>query len=155
MRTKKETYENVLPQIEKIVSKSVETIDKLEKICRLLQDSVAYFDWVGFYIWNEKTANLELGPFVGTETEHKIIALGKGICGQVAESKKTMIIQEVYREENYLSCSFEVQSEIVIPIFHNGNFVAELDIDSHSHSPFSEEDKIFLERICGKIGELF
>jgi len=155
MKTKKETYENILPQIEKIVSASSESTAKLEKICRLLRDSVTYFDWVGFYIWNGGKKILELDKFVGANTEHKTIPAGNGICGQVAETRRTTTVQNVSRVENYLACSLEVQAEIVVPVFQNGKFVAELDIDSHTAAPFSNEDEYFLEKICTRIGELF
>ena len=59
------------------------------------------------------------------------------------------------KETNYLSCSSRVRSEIVVPILKEGIIVGELDIDSHEISPFSEEDRIFLEKVCGLLGELF
>ena len=152
---KKEIYPKVSAEISRIIDSTTNEEKKLQSICRVLSDKIDYFDWVGFYVWNQRTGNLELGSFVGAETEHKIISRGNGICGQVAETKKTMIIQNVTKEQNYLACSLEVQAEIVIPIFKNKKFVAELDIDSHSHAPFSEEDAFFLEKICRKLGKLF
>ena len=82
------------------------------------------------------------------------IKFGQGICGQAAEKLSTFIVQDVSKETNYLACSPFVKSEIVVPIFKDGNFVAELDIDSHKLSPFSEEDKDFLEKVCEIISEV-
>lgn len=91
-----------------------------------------------------------LGPFEGEPTQHTRIPFGRGICGQAAELRKTFLVQDVSKETNYLSCSANVKSEIVIPIFKNEEVVGELDVDSHALSPFNKEDETFLK----KIGEM-
>ncbi|MBE0520488.1 GAF domain-containing protein [Candidatus Bathyarchaeota archaeon] len=64
------------------------------------------------------------------------------------------MVQDVSKETNYLSCSPNVKSEIVIPIFKNGEIVGELDIDSHTPSPFTDEDREFLEKVCEMVSNL-
>ncbi|MFV0521318.1 MAG: GAF domain-containing protein [Mangrovibacterium sp.] len=118
----------------------------LFNICVFLKEKIYHYDWVGFYILRNE--ELVLGDFVGKPTQHTNIAIGKGVCGQVAACKTSMIVQDVSQIENYISCGLDVQSEIVVPILKDGHFVAELDIDSHSPAPFSEKDKKFLEDIC-------
>lgn len=129
--------------------------DLLVRICELLKQEVYHYDWVGFYILNTENNELVLGPFVGKPTQHTHIAVGKGICGQVAESSQTMVVQDVTQVDNYISCGLDVQSEIVVPILKNGKFVAELDIDSHSPAPFTEEDSIFLNKLCNLLPDYF
>lgn len=114
--------------------------DLLFRICELLKQEIYHYDWVGFYILNQANNELILGSFVGKPTPHTHIAVGKGICGQVAESGQTMVVQDVTQVDNYISCGLDVQSEIVVPVLKNGKFVAELDIDSHSPAPFTPED---------------
>lgn len=129
--------------------------DKMQGICDLLRGEVSYYDWVGFYLFEESKAELILGPFAGAPTEHVRIPVGKGICGQAAAKKETFLVPDVSREQNYLSCSTEVKSEIVVPILRDDLIIGELDIDSHQLSPFSMEDKEFLEEICRDISALF
>jgi GAF domain-containing protein len=134
-------------EIFKIIQNRSSIENKLLSICELLRNNVEYYDWVGFY-FVKNNRDLVLGPFVGDDTEHKKIKFGEGICGQAAELEKTFIIQDVSKENNYLSCSPSVVSEIVVPIFKNGKIIGEIDIDSHTLSPFTKEDKIFLERVA-------
>ena len=98
---------------------------------------------------------LELGQFAGDPTEHVKIDYGQGICGQAAESLDTIVVQDVGQQNNYLSCSPNVKSEIVVPIIKKGKFVAQLDIDSHAVNPFKEEDSEFLEELCKMLAPLF
>jgi len=127
----------------------------LFRICELLKKEVYHYDWVGFYVLNKDRNELVLGPYVGKPTPHTNIAVGKGICGQVAKIGRTMVVQDVTQVENYISCGLDVQSEIVVPVMKDGHFVAELDIDSHSPAPFTEEDSKFLAKICERLSDRF
>jgi len=125
------------------------------KSAELLRSTISHYDWVGFYILDTNNNLLVLGPYSGSATEHTRIPVGKGICGQVAASGQSMIVQDVSSQDNYLSCSTSVQSEIVIPIIKNGLFVAEIDIDSHALAPFTDEDKLFLTLIAEELASFF
>ncbi len=150
------------PNIEKVLA-SVDTIivgsnsrnEILQATAKLLSETIFHYDWVGFYQVDESGDHLVLGPFVGAPTDHVKIAFGKGVCGQVAVSEMSRIIQDVSLEDNYLSCSSNVRSEVVFPIKKKDRFVAELDIDSHAISPFTEKDTELLEAICLKLENLF
>jgi GAF domain-containing protein len=121
----------------------------------MLKDEVEHYDWVGFYMVDpDDERMLVLGPFAGKSTDHVRIPFGKGICGQAADTGKLFLIQDVSKENNYLSCSPEVRSEIVLPIYREGRIVGELDIDSHRISPFSEKDNNLLSRICSLVSHL-
>ena len=148
-------FNHILEEAEKIIDEKGRKEEKLEKICRLLKENVPYYNWVGIYYANSDKKELTLGPFVGEKTEHVKIKFGSGICGQAAEKLDTIIVQDVSKESNYLSCSPFVKAEIVVPIFKEGKFVGELDIDSHMLSPFSKEDKDFLEEICKMLSKIF
>ncbi|MFA4838997.1 MAG: GAF domain-containing protein [Candidatus Neomarinimicrobiota bacterium] len=144
-----------LQEIQKIVASPMTRNKKLSAICLALNRTVSYFNWVGFYIADDAKRELVLGPFIGTPTEHIRIPFGKGICGRAADELETVIVQDVTGEENYLSCGIDVRSEIIVPVFKNGRFVAELDIDSHVPSPFKAKDRAFLEEVCRIASLLF
>lgn len=148
-------FAKILQKIEETFQSTSDQEVLLTKVAQLLHDEIDHYDWVGFYILDPGSNELILGPFVGAPTEHTHIPVGKGICGQVAASKQKMVIQDVSSQDNYLSCSLHVQSEIVIPILKNGQFVAEIDIDSHAYAPFTIEDELFLEAIALRLVPLF
>lgn len=139
-----------------ILDRPVTRNEKLFAVCELLADEVETFDWVGFYFVADDAENeLVLGPFVGEATDHTRIPFGKGICGQVAISHETFVSQDVSEEDNYIACSVAVQSEIVVPIMANGEFVAQLDIDSNTKNSITEEQEEALEKICKMLSAEF
>ncbi len=129
--------------------------DTLQVICEFLKQEVDYYDWVGFYFKNGGKEELKLAQFVGEPTEHTIIPFGKGICGQVAISNQNFVVQDVSEQQNYISCGFKVKSEIVIPIFVNGENIGQIDIDSHTVNPFTEKDTELLEFVCQEVAKLY
>lgn len=152
----------VLPQklienTRRIVNQPEEERDaKLKEITALLEENVAAFDWVGFYLVDPDAEHeLVLGPYVGEETEHTRIPFGTGICGQAADTHETFVVQDVSEADNYLACSIHVKSEVVVPIMKEGEFVAELDIDSHTKNAITTEHQEMLEEICDIVAKIF
>jgi GAF domain-containing protein len=148
LANKRENFKDLLREIERIVAKNADSTDKLMEICKLLKARIAYYDWAGFYLADGAEKELYLGPYIGAPTEHTRIPFGKGICGQAAQTEKTFVVQDVSKETNYLSCSADVRSEIVVPIFKEGKIAGEIDIDSHRVAPFTAEDRDFLETVA-------
>jgi L-methionine (R)-S-oxide reductase len=150
----KEELDNLISRIKEILNGQGERDEKLGEVCKLLEASIVYYDWVGIYFADPGKKELALGPFVGEPTEHTRISFGDGICGQAAVTKKPFIVQDVSKETNYLSCSVKVMSEIVVPIIKNGEVLGELDIDSHTLSPFTDKDVYVLEGACRCIADI-
>lgn len=143
------------PKVVEIVSNANETIEKrLYSICELLNAHINYYDWVGFYFRNGDKEELKLGPYVGEPTDHTIIPFGKGICGQVAVSNQNFVVPDVSAQDNYIACSITVKSEIVVPIFVNGENIGQIDIDSKTIDPFTDADERFLEFVCENVATI-
>ena len=124
----------------------------LFNVCKLLRENKPSYDWVGFYFAEHSSKTLHLGPFSGEPTDHKIIPFGKGICGQVAESNQTFLVEDVQAQDNYIACSLNVKSEIVVPLFINDKNVGQIDIDSNQVDAFTNEDEELLSGINNIIG---
>lgn len=152
-----QNYETLVNDVRQIIDKQDASRDeKLKEISELLAEEIEVFDWVGFYLVDpDADRELVLGPYVGEETDHTRIPFGKGICGQAAETNETFVVQDVSKEDNYLACSMHVKAEIVVPIKKNDEFVAELDIDSHTKDSLTEEHRKLLEQICANLSILF
>ena len=148
-------FEDLKPQVTHILKDNDESVtDKLYMICKLLKDNIDHYDWVGFYFKNEDKEELKLRTYVGEKTDHDIIPFGKGICGQVAISNENFVVPDVQAQNNYIACSLTVKSEIVIPLFKNGENIGQIDIDSESSDPFTEKDERFLEFVNQEVAKI-
>ena len=150
------TFTEIKPLVIEIVTaEKASREEKLLQICALLEANVAHYNWVGFYFANHTTQTLHLGPYVGAPTDHTVIPFGKGICGQVAVSNANFVVPDVAAQDNYIACSFTVKSEIVVPLFVNGENIGQIDIDSNVLDPFTAADERFLEFVNNEIAKLF
>jgi L-methionine (R)-S-oxide reductase len=150
--TKKEKYESLLPQIHALIEGENDLVANLSNISAALKQTFNFF-WVGFYL--VKQNELVLGPFQGTIACTRI-QKGKGVCGTTWENGKTIIVPDVDAFPGHIACSNASRSEIVIPIFDTKNkIVGVLDVDSDVLDDFDEIDRIYLEKLCQRIGEIF
>lgn len=148
-------FEQLKPEIKEIITKNDTSVDdRLLAICELLESNIPHYNWVGFYFKNGDKNELKLGPYVGAPTDHTIIPFGKGICGQVAVSNQNFVVPDVSAQDNYIACSITVKAEIVIPIFVEGENIGQIDIDSNTPDPFTEEDERFLEFVCNHVSSI-
>jgi GAF domain-containing protein len=145
---------NLKKNIHHIVESSNTIAYKLQEICTVLKNEKQFYDWVGFYFKNGDKNELKLAQFAGKPTEHTIIPFGKGICGQVAVSNQNFVVEDVTKQDNYISCGIDVRSEIVIPIFKNDENIGQIDIDSHTINAFNTEDEALLEYVCDLVSNI-
>lgn len=142
-------------KVKEILSNRQKSVgERLHQVCQYLQSEVDYYDWVGFYFANDDTQTLHLRTFAGEPTDHVVIPFGKGICGQVAVSDKNFVVGDVKAQDNYIACSIDVRSEIVVPLFKNDKNIGQIDIDSHLVNPFTEADERFLEFVNSEVAKL-
>lgn len=146
--------EEVQAKTSAILKSQKPIVEIQQEICDYLQANVAHYDWVGFYFKDGDKEELKLGPYAGEPTDHTIIPFGKGICGQVAVSNQNFVVPDVTAQDNYIACSITVKAEIVVPLFVNGENIGQIDIDSNTPDPFTEEDERFLEFINSEIAKL-
>ena len=143
--SKKELYENLLPQIKALVECETDEIANMANISACLKDTFNFW-WVGFYrVVNDE---LVLGPFQGPLACTRI-RKGKGVCGTAWQKTQTVIVPDVDEFPGHIACSSLTKSEIVVPIIKSGEVVAVLDIDSEKLANFDKIDKSFLEKLVG------
>ena len=124
----------------------------MQAVVELLRAEVAHYNWVGIYL--VQGDRLVLGAWDGPEaTEHVSIDIGQGICGLAAREKRTVVVDDVHSQDEYLACFPETKSEIVVPLMRSDECVGEIDIDSDAPSAFSEDDSEFLEEIARMLAD--
>ena len=57
------------------------------------------------------------------------------------------LLCSVHQESNYLACSLETRSEIVVLIENNEKIIGQIDVDSDLVGAFDEIDRKFLRKI--------
>lgn len=145
--SKEEQYENLLPQINALISYETDLTANLANIAAALKEQFGWL-WTGFYLVKE--GELIVGPFQGPVACTRI-KKGKGVCGASWAKAETIIVPDVEQFPGHIACSSASRSEIVVPIIRNDEVVGVLDVDSEELNKFDETDKKYLEEMVAFI----
>ena len=139
-------------QLDALLDKDLPYISNLANFSALLWLELEEINWVGCYLADKAKKQLFLGPFQG-KPACTSIQVGKGVCGTAFAEKQTQRIDNVHDFEGHIACDAASNSEIVIPLIKDGNYIGVLDIDSPSLSRFDSDDQTGLERIMASLAE--
>ncbi|MBK9246876.1 MAG: GAF domain-containing protein [Ignavibacteria bacterium] len=142
--TKLELYNILKRQVVSLLEGETDFIANSANFASLLFHSLPAVNWVGFYY--VKTDDLVLGPLQG-QPACVGIRIGKGVCGTAALSRTSIIVDNVHEFQGHIACDSNSNSEIVIPLLHNGILIGVLDIDSPIFNRFDEFDLKELEEL--------
>ena len=143
-------YQEVLPQLEAVISAEQDLIANQANIAAILKEAFGFF-WVGFY--RHIDGELVLGPFQGPLACTRI-AFSRGVCGTAASRQETIVVPDVDQFPGHIACSSASRSEIVVPLVVNGQTELILDVDSDQLNDFSKVDAKYLEQLMALIGRL-
>ena len=141
--SKEEKYELLYKQIASVIESESDAIANLANVAAMIHHTFGFW-WTGFY--RVIDGELILGPFQGPLACSRI-AHGRGVCGTAWKERRTQVVPDVEQFPGHIACSSASKSEIVVPIFREGEVAAVLDIDSEHLATFDETDRLWLERI--------
>jgi len=140
---KEERYKEMLSIVRAVIENEKDIIANMANVAAILKELFSFL-WVGFYLVKEK--ELVLGPFQGPLACTRI-QFGKGVCGTAWEKKKILLVPDVNEFPGHIACNSKSSSEIVVPLFHNKEVWAVLDIDSSETNYFTLTDSHYLNQL--------
>ena len=139
---KESLYQTINEQLSYLLEGEPNVLANLSNASALLKKSFPNTVFAGFYLFDGN--ELILGPFQGGVSCVRI-ALGKGVCGESATSRQTVIVGDVKTYPNYISCDSSARSEIVVPMVKEGRLLGVLDLDSSLVDDYDDLDLKYLE----------
>jgi GAF domain-containing protein len=135
-----------IADIESLASQQPDAEGFFDELVRRVQAYRPGWHWVGVYVLVGDT--LRLGPYAGVPTEHVAIPVGVGVCGTAVAHDTNIIVDDVRAQNNYLACTLETRSELVVLIRDKGELIGQFDIDSDNLAEFDGRDATFLEGVA-------
>lgn len=142
-----EAAENLLHQL----TQGNERGPELRRKAMALLDGLPGYDWCGVY--RLEGDHLVLDEYVGAPTDHGRIPVGVGVCGTAVAEDRNQVIEDVRELTNYLACSTQTRSEIVVLIRREGLVLGQIDIDGHQVGAFDASDEALLERMAEALAD--
>lgn len=137
-------------QLDALLEGETDLISNMANAAALLQVSLEDINWVGFYRYVPANDELILGPFQGN-VACMHIKNGDGVCGTALKQQHSLRVADVHQFAGHIACDANSNSELVVPLFKDGQAIGVLDIDSPTLGRFSEED----EQILNEFANIF
>ena len=138
-------YDDLLSDLRGLFDGETDLIANAANAAAAMWQYLPDINWAGFYFL--KGDILVLGPFAGKPACVRI-PLGQGVCGTAAASRETIVVPDVHAFPGHIACDSASNSEIVVPLIHNGVVIGVLDIDSPNLDRFQHDDRIGCEAVA-------
>ena len=143
--SKADLYADLLAQAKGLLHDEHDRVANAANFAALLYHSLPDVNWVGFYFM--QNGELLVGPFQGKPAcVH--IAVGKGVCGTAAQTRKTQLVPDVNAFPGHIFCDGDSRSELVVPLIYKSEVLGVLDLDSPKLARFDREDQEGLEALA-------
>lgn len=157
-------YPRLVSDLKHLLGDEPDFVARLSNAAALLKEKMGFF-WTGFYLVGPAYVSSEihghgtpspdgkeliLGPFQGPFACMRI-GYGSGVCGTAWKEARTVVVPDVEAFPGHIACSSASKSEIVVPIFKDGQVTGVLDIDSDELSTFDHIDAFWLQKYVAMI----
>jgi GAF domain-containing protein len=144
-RDQRRGYAELAQQLTGLLAGEKHRIANAANAAALIYGALSDVNWVGFYFL--EAGELVVGPFQGKPACVRI-AMGRGVCGTAAQSRRTVAVPDVHAFPGHIACDSASRSEIVVPLIRDGELLGVLDIDSPRLARFDDADREGLERLA-------
>lgn len=144
-QSKTEFYRDLAAQLTALLGDERDRIANAANMSAFLSMCVPDLNWAGFYFMQE--GGLVVGPFQGKPACVRI-AVGDGVCGTAVKERRTILVENVHEFPGHIACDAGSESELVVPLFKNGEIIGVLDLDSPRLSRFDAEDRAGMEMLA-------
>ncbi len=102
---------------------------------------------------NDRTGDLRMRFQTGhaPEVERLRIKLGRGIVGEAASLRASVLVEDVRAVENYINANPNVMSELAVPLIVKNRVVGVIDLQSEQRGYFTVEHQRLLELTASRV----
>lgn len=143
--SKAEQYADLAQQARGLLSGETDRIANAANLSALVFHALPDLNWVGFYFYDG--AELVVGPFQGQPACVRI-ALGHGVCGTAATTRRTQRVPDVDAFPGHIPCDSASRSELVVPLYRGEQLLGVFDLDSPRLDRFDEDDQSGIEALA-------
>jgi sigma-B regulation protein RsbU (phosphoserine phosphatase) len=102
---------------------------------------------------NDRSGDLRMRFQTGhaPEVERMRIKLGRGIVGQAAKERRSILVHDVSQVDNYIVANPNVKSELAVPLIVKNRVIGVIDLQSEQAGYFTEEHQRLLELTASRM----
>jgi len=143
----------LLLEVADVVNTTLDLDTTLRRVAELVRKVIDY-EIFGILLLNEKTQELYFRFQVGYApevAERMRIKVGEGVTGIAAQRREAILVDDVAKDQRYISAVPNVRSELAVPLIIKNRLIGVIDIESPQPNHFTEEHKRLLTLIGSRM----
>lgn len=140
--------EDLVEAVASVIGAETDLIANMANASAMIFEALPHLNWAGFYLYKE--GELVLGPFQGRLACTRI-PMGRGVCGTAAQTRETVVVEDVHAFPGHIACDAASASEIVVPVIAGERLIGVLDIDSPVKARFADGERAMMEAVAALI----
>jgi len=126
----------------------------LNRTAELVRDVIP-FRIFAILLLNDRSHDLRMRFQIGhtPQVARTRVPVGKGIVGQVAQTRHAVLLNDVTTDPNYISVNPEVKSELAVPLIAKNRLIGVMDLESEQAGFFRPEHLNILTLTASRIAQ--
>lgn len=117
--------------------------------------AVIHYRIFAIFLVNDRAHDLRMRFQIGHKPEaaRMRLPIGKGVVGQVAQTRQPMLLNDVLNHEYYVSANPDVRSELAVPLIAKNRLIGVMDLESTEADYFRPEHLRVLTLTASRIAQ--
>jgi sigma-B regulation protein RsbU (phosphoserine phosphatase) len=143
-----------LAQLSETLNTTLDLETLLNRTAELVRAVIDYRIFA-ILLLNDRTHDLRMRFQIGhtPETERIRIPIGRGVIGQVALTRQSILLNDVSTSDTYIAANPAVRSELAVPLIAKNRLIGVMDIESEQANYFRDEHLHLLTLTASRIAQ--
>jgi phosphoserine phosphatase RsbU/P len=145
--------EALLIEVADVLNTTLDLNTLLQRVGEVVKRVIDY-EIFSILLLNERTQELRFRFQIGhlPEVAERIrVKVGEGVTGRAVKDRQTILVDDVYKETQYIEAVPRVRSELAVPLITKNKAIGVLDLEAREIGYFTEEHARLLELIASRI----
>lgn len=146
----------VLNRVSQVITSTVDLDQLLQRTVEDIREQFGYF-CVALGLWDEDSQVMVLHAVSSEEPLQIPIgysqSIGVGVVGEVAQTKRSVLVHDTQARENYVPIVHEVRCEMCAPLLVGDRLIGCLNVEDMEPYRFGNEDLLLLEMLAKHISQ--
>jgi len=132
------------------INSTLDLDELLRRIAEIIKRAIDY-EVFAIFLLNEKTQELRVHFSLGHPPDlirNLRIRVGEGIVGRAAETRRSVLVNDVKEEPAYISSLAAIRSELAVPLIFKGRLIGIIDLESPQPDFFNDTHVSLLELLA-------
>ncbi len=140
-------------EVSERISSTLDLDELLARIAEIVKRAIDY-EVFAILLFNEKTQELRVYFNLGHPRDlvrNLRIKVGDGIVGRAAQTRRSVLVNDVHNDPSYIPSLDGIRSELAVPLLFKGRLIGVIDLEASQPDFFNDSHVSLLELLASRM----